>query len=126
VATWEELSDEALRAAKKLFDDEIYRSSISRSYYAVYCRLTSVLVRQRIDFARGWNNPAHEQLPRLVRGRLRVPEWDRRTISTALRRLRLSRENADYRPPAPVGRSEALECLHDAAMIVRRLEKADE
>lgn len=126
MATWKEMGEDALRAAKQLHDQEHYRSSVSRSYYAAYCVLTHALEEQHVTFGRGWNNPPHEQLPRLVRGNLPLPEWHKREINQALRRLRLHREDADYRPAGPVDRTVALDCLRDASMIVQRLESSDD
>jgi len=126
MATWKELGDGSLAAAKHLFSAGQYRSSVSRAYYAAYCALTSSLAQQGVAFGRGWNNPPHEQLPRLVRGNLQAPEWQRREINHALRRLRLHREDADYRPAAEVGQIVARDCLRDASMIIQRMEAADD
>ncbi|MBM3240217.1 hypothetical protein FJZ31_28360 [Candidatus Poribacteria bacterium] len=62
MATWRELSLECLRVAKMLAGKGYWRSSVNRAYYAAYCVVTSELVARDVRFARGWNNPAHEQL----------------------------------------------------------------
>ena len=122
--TWKELSDGSLSAAKHLNAAGHYRSSVSRSYYAAYCSLTSALAELGVTFGRGWNNPPHEQLPRLVRGNLQIPDWQKRQINEALRRLRYHREDADYRPARDVDQSVARDCLRDASMIVQKMETA--
>src|SRR5688500_15168993 len=111
---------DALAAAKELMDTSRYRSSVNRSYYSAYCAITSLITERRVALARGWNNPPHEQLRRLVQGRSDLSVSEPRRINRALRRLRLHRENADYRPLAQVDRQVALACIHDAGMIVDR------
>jgi len=117
LATWTEMSDDCFRAAEQLFKADHYRSSVSRSYYAAYCSLTAALTSAHVTFARGWGNPGHEQLPRLIRNHLPVADWRRRWINSALRSLRLHRESADYRPAGPVDRAVARQCLRGASII---------
>ncbi|HMV47892.1 MAG TPA: DUF4258 domain-containing protein [Blastocatellia bacterium] len=64
MATWAELSRESLQAARSLAREGFWRSSINRSYYAAYCAVTGELVKRCVSVVRGWNNPAHEQLPK--------------------------------------------------------------
>jgi hypothetical protein len=47
-------------------------------------------------------------------------------LNQALRRLRMARENADYRPGATVDRREAQICVLDAVYVLRALEVLDE
>jgi uncharacterized protein (UPF0332 family) len=122
LATWNDLSDECARAAKRLLADELWRRSISASYYAAYSAITAKLVEAKVTFARGWNNPAHEQLPDLILNHIRASQGTRREMRKAIRRLRMAREDSDYRPGITIDRHRALDCLHDAADIVRWLE----
>ncbi|MDQ2687135.1 MAG: HEPN domain-containing protein [Armatimonadota bacterium] len=121
MATWEEISRDGLQAAKVLLAEGHLRSSISRSYYAAYCAVSGQLVKRGVRFAHGWNNPAHEQLPALIRNGLSLPPNARRQLAQAIRRLRLARENADYRPAAFVDRSVAFASLHDAVLVTQAL-----
>jgi uncharacterized protein (UPF0332 family) len=121
LATWDDLSDECIRAAKRLLADNMWRRSINASYYGAYSAVTGKLVAAKVTFARGWNNPAHEQLPDLILNHIRASKSTRREMRRAIRRLRMAREDADYRPGVSVDRQRALDCLHDAADVVRWL-----
>lgn len=73
MATWQELSRDNFQAATKLLNEGHLRSSVSRAYYAAYCAVTAELVGQGVQFAHGWNNPAHDQLPELILNTMRLP-----------------------------------------------------
>src|SRR5437879_2543447 len=96
-----------------------WRSSVSRSYYAAYCAVTSALVARSVLFGRGWHNPPHEHLPHLLMQHLTLPQDGRRRLSRRLRILRHAREDADYRPGITVNRALALHCLRDAIGILQ-------
>lgn len=119
LATWAELSRESLQAARSLAREGFWRGSINRSYYAAYCAVTGELVKRRVRFARGWNNPAHEQLLSLIEHNLSLPRESRRRIKTILRLLRHAREDADYRPAIAIDRKLALNSLRDAAVVMK-------
>ncbi len=119
--TWEEMSLARLRAAKALLEAGFYRDSISRSYYAAYCAATSRVVGIGNTFAHGRNNPSHEQLPDLVLNAGRITIATRRRVKTRLYFLRHARENADYRPYAPINRAFALDCIYNAASVIELL-----
>jgi uncharacterized protein (UPF0332 family) len=125
VATWDDLAEDSLSAAKTLFESGHYRSCATRCYYAAYAALTRRFLDAGLAFGRGWNNPPHEQMARLVRGNLRVADWEKQQIGRCLRRLRVSRENADYRPRIVVDEATAKQCLRDASAILLRLEAND-
>lgn len=111
---WAERSQTCLNAAKLLLDRELFRDSVSRSYYAAYSAATSYLLARRVTFAHGWNNPAHEQLPDLILNNTSLPRSTRIRLNRSLRLLRQAREDADYRPGRFVDRALALDCLHSA------------
>lgn len=119
MATWQEVSLECLRAAKMLAGEGYWRSSVSRSYYAAYCAVTSALVARGVRFGRGWHNPPHEHLLHLLTQHLTLPQDVRRRLSRRLRTLRHAREDADYRPGITVNRALALHCLRDAIVILQ-------
>jgi len=126
VATWRELSLDCLAAAKLLADEEHWRSSVNRSYYAAYCAVTSKLVARSVSFAHGWNNPGHEQLPNLILHNLTLPMNTRRRLKQLILFLRDAREDADYRPGRTIDKTKALVCLRRAELVLRDLEVQNE
>ena len=66
MATWVEIGVENYRAARDLFENRQYRSSVSRFYYAVFSVLTHELTRCKVVFAGGRETPSHAQLPSLM------------------------------------------------------------
>ena len=124
--TWQDLSLDCLRAAKVLVSEGQWRSSVNRSYYTAYCAVTSELVARGVGFARGWNNPPHEQLLSLVTHNLALPQDVRRRFRKIIRILRHAREDADYRPGVSIDRTIALDCIRDAIVVLRGLGIPDE
>jgi uncharacterized protein (UPF0332 family) len=121
------MSLDSVEAARGLLKEGRWRSSVSRSYYAAYCALSSRLIQSGARFPQGWNNPSHEQLPALIQNSLALPSVTaRRQLNRAIRRLRRAREDADYRPGISVDRTVAMECIRDAAMIQRILRTLEE
>jgi len=96
-----------------------WRSSVSRSYYAAYCAVTSALVVRSIRFGRGWHNPPHAHLLHLLTHNLTLSQDVRRRLSRRLRTLRHAREDADDRPGMTVNRALALHCLRDAIVVLQ-------
>jgi hypothetical protein len=90
--------EDSLSAAKKLLAEEHSRSSISRAYYAAYSVIAGKLTEKGVSFPRGWNNPAHEQLPALLRNTLALPNSTRYSRLKVIRFLRDARGIADYKP----------------------------
>jgi uncharacterized protein (UPF0332 family) len=126
MATWEEMSHDSFRAAQKLLAEGHLRSSVSRSYYAAYAVVSGELVRRGLTFAHGWNNPSHEQVAALIRNGLALPLNLRYQLNRAIRRLRIVREDADYRPGTTVDRRTALAAIHDANLIRQTLETSND
>jgi HEPN domain len=125
VISWREMSLGCLRGAKRLLDDDNFRSSVSRAYYTAYCAATSALAVRGVTFAHGWHNPGHEQLPGLILNNSTLPRPRRWRVNRALRLLRQAREDADYRPDVTVDRPLALACVHHATMVLDLLEIYD-
>ena len=113
--TWEQMSEDALRAAESLLQEGRYRSSVSRSYYAAYCAATGEIVKKLTTFAHGWKNPAHEKVPVYIQSNLTLAQTKKDAVEKLLRTLRLFRENADYRPHEEVDEQIARDCIRDAA-----------
>lgn len=117
--TWEELSRDAIRAAKLLRNEGRWRSSVSRSYYAAYAAATSRL--SPADFSRGWKNPPHHLLPKLILNQRDLDQGRRSKLKRNLLILRSAREDADYRPHAVVRKNEAVEALLRSSEVLREL-----
>lgn len=120
------MSRDALRAAKNVLDESLPRTSVSRAYYAAYAGITAKLVEHGVRFARGWNNPQHELLPRVINTSRAFEHDERKTLNRAIRRLRLRREDADYRPQNLVDDAVAREAVRDAATVLYVLEIVEE
>ncbi len=120
MTTWKEMSLDCFRAAQVLRTSERWRSCINRSYYAAYGAVTSSFP-PGIAFARGWKNPGHEQLPKLVWERMKSGR-EREQLLRALKFLRRARENADYRPGQTCDEQLAVDCLHYAAYVCKLME----
>ena len=123
MATWQELSEDNLAAAKELLQKGRTRSSISRAYYAAYCAVTAKLVQKKASFARGWNNPAHEQVLRMIEDNLRLTIANRRQLARAMHNLRVTREKADYRPDASFDGNDAIDGIRYAEQVIRIVEE---
>jgi uncharacterized protein (UPF0332 family) len=120
------MSLECLRAAERLLIEGYFRRSASSSYYAAYCAVTSDLVNRGLNFAHGWNNPSHEQLPNLILNNASWTVSRRRNINRLIRLLRQVREDADYRPASTVDRASALFSLRAATDVLEILGIRDE
>ena len=123
MATWQELSEDNLAAAKELLQTGRLRSSLSRSYYAAYCAVTAKLVQKKVDFPHGWNNPAHDQVIALIRDNLPLSTSSRRRILKAVNYLRVQREAADYRPGGAVQQSAAIDSVRYAQQVMEIMEE---
>ena len=124
MSTWEELSLETASVAKSLLSKkEQYRACMSRAYYAAFYAATSVLSRvKNVNFDYGRNNPSHRQLAGLLRDNLPfLPEWKRRELVSAVRRLFKERIDADYRRFARIDRQVALNAIRDSGRVLRIL-----
>ena len=122
MSTWLEMRDECLRAAKILMDTGELRRSVSSSYYSAYCAVAGELVQRRVTFAHGWQNPSHDQLPDFVKSNVGLSPTSAFALNRVLRRLRVARESADYRPGALIDQSLALACVRDAERVLYLLE----
>ena len=122
MATWHELSRDALLAARELLQSNRLRSSASRAYYAAYSAVAQPMTRQRVAFPYGWNNPSHEQLVRWLSNNRKWSLNRRRLLTRALGRLRKARENADYRPGVSFTRTDVIRLLKEATAVLQFFE----
>ena len=118
---WQQISEDAMTAAKSLAMDARWRSVVSRAYYAAYAAVAGALAG-RANFPAGRQGPSHDRLPQLVMTYLTaLPVRERRLVSTMSHRLYERRIAADYRPNDRVDRAVARASLQDAAAIIGRV-----
>jgi uncharacterized protein (UPF0332 family) len=121
--TWKELSEIQRYALRHLIDqrnEKLYGTACSRAYYSAYAAITA-RVPPGTMFAHGWQNPAHAALPGHVDQIAGLSAAKKDAIRIALSRLRLRRENADYRPAIEVNRATARESWRDLTTIIALL-----
>ena len=100
------------------------RRSISSAYYCAYCAVTSELVAQgsilhMAGITRHMSKFRHLDFERI---RLFLAR-SRYQINRAIRRLRMAREDADYRAQhVLIDRKRTLDCIHDALDVLQLLE----
>lgn len=121
--TWEEAADGQRRAAVCLLSRKrnvCPRAVCSRTYYAAYAL---VVARAPVGtiYPRGWQNPSHDQLPGIVQTIGTVPKEVRGSVAAAILRLRLGRENADYRPGVTIGPGSARTAMRDCEFVFHAL-----
>ena len=124
--TWRELAECQRVMAVHLFgtrDPRFARGVCGRAYYAAYALVTARLPAS-MTFGRGWRNPEHAKLPAHVGQIAGLSEADRRIVKRALRRLRLRREDADYRPGITVDGLAARDSLDDLARVLKILDRS--
>lgn len=96
---WRAMALEAQRAGLLLFDAHLYRSSLSRFYYAAYQGVTAVLLYRKLTPPLGREAWSHDETPQLIVEQLPIffrsarMRFELRQHLEELYRLRLS---ADY------------------------------
>jgi uncharacterized protein (UPF0332 family) len=118
---WSDLSLECFKSAQLLKNNEKYRSSINRSYYAAYAAVTSNIPEGTV-FPFSMTNPSHQQVRDLLPGMIKASVNSKKRIVKALNFLWYSRIDADYRPYRNVGAKAAIDCIHYASFICQRFE----
>lgn len=117
MATWSDIAQENLAAAKQLHGAEHVRSCLNRAYYCAYAHLTGVLVDAGHTVSSGNRaNPGHQQLIELTRHNL--PRGVGAGVVRMLRRLVSFRLAADYDPESQLSQTESLEALRSASKIM--------
>ncbi|MCA9450171.1 MAG: HEPN domain-containing protein, partial [Candidatus Omnitrophica bacterium] len=61
--TWLDLARDSRQAANVMVQHGRYRSAISRSYYAVYSRVTYELISSGVKMPASKEGPTHSKLP---------------------------------------------------------------
>jgi hypothetical protein len=108
---WRTMALDSSIAAKDLLRSRRYRSAASGAYDATYALVTHRVATQGMASFGRFQNPSHAEVAALVLGNVAgLDEQRRRTVSRAVRVLRMHREDADYRPHARVGARSSREC----------------
>ncbi|HEX4124744.1 MAG TPA: HEPN domain-containing protein [Tepidisphaeraceae bacterium] len=106
--TWESIANSNRTAAIRLFSHGMWRSCVSRAYYAVYAAVSNALVKVPIAMPAGREGPNHLPLPDLIGNNLtRLSHGKRWRLSGLVRQLYDLRCLADYRPSIVVEKDEA-------------------
>lgn len=122
--SWDQLARDSLQSAKDLqrSGSHAHRSVVSRAYYAVYCASTCYILQKNpgVEFARGWQNPPHEQVKRLLAGFMNRTSASYQVLAD-FEELRGLREDADYRPGTTVDLDTETDAIQLASSILRAL-----
>lgn len=120
--TWKDLAKENRTVTYELLDRKRYRSAVSRSYFAVYARLSEILSKQMV-FSLGWQGPRHSALRDLILNNLYAIEpTDRKELCGQVIHLYTLRLYADYVPTIAIERDEARIAFGIMDKILRKLE----
>ncbi len=105
------------------YDKELFRSCVSRCYYAAFSAVTSRLTSTKsYTFPKGRETPPHGKIPDLIRRHLtEMQEQDRHRMKAQIRRVYNNRLNADYRSRALVDQATALLVRRDTWGICQSL-----
>lgn len=121
-SAWLDVGEDALLAAEHLYSESHYRSCVSRSYYAAYAFLASLLVmKTQVIFPEEREGPGHTSLSDLVWNHLQTEfgYTQRKRIRTDIRVLYDYRLKADYKPRDSVRSGDASEAKKVAGTIAK-------
>jgi len=121
-SAWLDVGEDALLAAEHLYSEKRCRSCVSRSYYAAYAFLASLLVmKPEITFHEDSEGPGHASLSDLVGNHLKNDFGFTllKQIRADIRTLYAYRLSADYHPRLSVRPDVALEAINAAHTIAR-------
>jgi len=110
-------------ASVELRKARLFRSSVSRAYFAAFAAVTARLDEQGVRFTSDFEGPSHSAVQRLAESNLTgLRKWQKRDLQNLINVLRNSRIQADYRPSFAVGLPEARQALQDAGTVLSMLE----
>ena len=98
------MSRESIRAARTTMQNQLFRSSTSRSYYAAYAAVTQVLADKGFEFTGDRLGPSHHKVREIIqmnigqlkpKGHRRMRAADKKRLSSAMNLLYDNRLNAD-------------------------------
>ncbi len=121
MATWQKIGQDSFDAAQMLYEQQRYRSSVSRSYYAAFSVITHILVETGVRFGGLQETPTHQSVPKLMKQYLALSNRPMAGSIAIIRRLYARRIAADYQrrtTDAVIAR----EAIRDVVTLFRYLE----
>ncbi len=125
MATWQEIGQDNIKAAQVLYEQQQFRSSVSRSYYAAFSVITHLLSEAGVRYGGLQETPSHQALPGLMKKHLALAGWQMSAAIAIVRRLYAVRIAADYQRRT-TDAATAREAIRDAAALFRYLGVDDE
>lgn len=110
---WLDLAKDARNAANILMQQDLFRSCVSRAYYAAYSKVTHELVFVgQLSVPADRLGPSHARLRPIIETSMPNMRQDKREkLSELVGRLYTLRIDADYKPTLEVESPEAREAL---------------
>jgi uncharacterized protein (UPF0332 family) len=106
------LAEETLANAKMSLENQFYRDSINRSYYAAFYAIKAVLATEGIDFKR------HKDAVGYFNKTYVATEKFPRELGKRLGRLKMVREESDYSDFFIASKEDAMKQYETARMII--------
>ena len=103
---------ECLEASRKLFDVELYKDSINRSYYATFHAIRSVLALSAVDYKR------HKDVISYFNKEYVKPEIFPRELGKRIGEIQRLREKSDYKDFFIAPKEEAERQLETASKVI--------
>ncbi len=125
MATWQEIGVDSFYAAQALYEQRRFRSSVSRSYYAVFSVITHHLIAAGVNFGGQQETPNHQAVPKLMKQNLSLSNRQMLDSIAIVRRLYAARLAADYQRRTTDDMT-AREAIRDSVALFRYLEVNDE
>lgn len=120
MATWQEIGLNSFYAAQTLYEQQRFRSSVSRSYYAAFGVITHHLIEAGATFGGPQETPTHQAVPKLMKQYLALPARQMTSSIAITRRLYAARIVADYQRRTTDG-ATAREAIRDSVALFRYL-----
>ena len=122
MSTWNEMAREARSAAGSCLREELYRSCVSRAYYATFSAITAALHEAGVTVPKGRNAWAHAALPKLIRDHLgdKLGRHRARELMRMVRENYVTRLSADYVSEISITKESARRCLTNATTVTRQ------
>ncbi|MEM6562705.1 MAG: HEPN domain-containing protein [Planctomycetota bacterium] len=115
--TWQQLAQDNRTAAFELFGRRLWRSCVSRAYFAVFCAVAGAAEARGVQMPAKREGPSHANVDHLIQRNLGLSAPIARDLSSLAKTLYRQRVIADYFPSRHCLRADAqnaLEMLTDA------------
>jgi len=120
MATWQEIGLNSFYAAQTLYEQQRFRSSVSRSYHAAFSVITHHLIEAGATFGGPQETPTHQAVPKLMKQYLALPSRQMISNFAITRRLYAARIVADYQRRTTDG-ATTREAIRDSVALFRYL-----